>query len=102
MVTAARGAPVAGPPDDFEAHARKMLASYAPQLLADFVLIADATRFVFKGHRTPIHGADTPRRRTTGSARPAAKLLGPERFQAIFGFSPDQKINLVDPTIKQP
>jgi hypothetical protein len=32
----------------------------------------------------------------------AAKLLGPQRFEEIFGFPPDQKIDLVDPSIKQP
>jgi hypothetical protein len=31
----------------------------------------------------------------------AAKLLGREKFIAIFGFEPSQKIDLVDPNIQE-
>ena len=104
VVTAARGAPVAGPPDDFEAHARKVLAGEDPKLLADLLALrTDVLRFNaqrWPGFTAP--DANTLNARNQHLLDQAAKLLGPERFQAIFGFSPDQKINLVDPTIKQP
>jgi hypothetical protein len=104
VVTAARGAPVAGPPDDFEAHARKVLAGEDPKLLADLLALrTDVLRFNaqrWPGFTAP--NANTLNARNQHLLDQAAKLLGPERFQAIFGFSPDQKINLVDPTIKQP
>jgi hypothetical protein len=30
----------------------------------------------------------------------AARILGPQKFEEIFGFPPGAKIDLVDPTIK--
>lgn len=104
VVAAAGGAPVAGPPDDFEARAREILAAEDPKLLAD--LLALRTEVLrFNAQRWP--GVTAPDAATLNARNQhlldqAAKLLGPKRFEAIFGFPPDQKIDLVDPNIKQP
>ncbi len=31
----------------------------------------------------------------------AARLLGPQKFEELFGFPPSEKVNLVDPSIRQ-
>ncbi len=103
VVAAAGGAPVAGPPDDFEARAREILAAEDPRLLADLLALrTDVLRF--NAQRWPgvtAPNAETLNARNQHLLDQAAKLLGPEKFQAIFGFAPDQKMNLVDPTVKQ-
>jgi hypothetical protein len=96
-------APVSGPPDDFEEHAREVLKSDDPKLLSDLLALrADVQRFSaqrWPGGAAP--DAETLNARNRHMLDQAAKLLGPQRFEAIFGFPPDQKIDLVDPSIKQ-
>lgn len=104
VVAAAGGVAVAGPPDDFEARAREVLEAEDPKLLADLLSLRTET-LRFNAQRWPgvtAPNADTLNVRNQHLLDQAAKLLGPERFQAIFGFPPDQKINLVSPNIKQP
>ena len=103
MAAPGRGAPVPGPSDDFEAHAREVLKSEDPKLLSDLLALrADVQRFSaqrWPGVTAP--DADPLNARNRHMLDQAAKLLGPQRFEAIFGFPPDQKIDLVDPSIKQ-
>lgn len=103
MAATAEGAPVSGPPDDFEAHAREVLKTDDPKLLSDLLALrADVQRFSaqrWPGVTPP--DADALNARNRHMLDQAAKLLGPQRFEAIFGFPPDQKIDLVDPSIKQ-
>jgi hypothetical protein len=100
---AAAGSPVPGVSDDFEAHAREVLKQDDPKLLSDLLALrADVQRF--SAQRWP--GVTAPDAKTLNARNQhmldqAAKLLGPERFKAIFGFPPEQKIDLVDPNIKQ-
>jgi hypothetical protein len=102
-MVAAQGNPVPEPPDDFEAHARQVLKSDPPNLLSDLLALrADVQRFTaqrWPGVTAP--DADVLNARNRHMLDQAAKLLGPQRFKAIFGFPPDQKIDLVDPSIKQ-
>lgn len=104
MAATAPGTPMSGSPDDFEAHAREVLKHDDPKLLSDLLsLRADVQRF--SAQRWP--GVTAPDAATLNARNrhmlgQAAKLLGPQRFEAIFGFAPDQKIDLVDPSIKQP
>lgn len=104
MAATAPGTPMSGSPDDFEAHAREVLKHDDPKLLSDLLsLRADVQRFSaqrWPGVTAP--DAETLNARNQHMLDQAAKLLGPQRFEAIFGFAPDQKINLVDPSIKQP
>jgi hypothetical protein len=89
-------------PDEFEAHASEVLRD-DPKLLGDLLALrADVHRFAaqrWPGFTAP--DADTLNARNRHLLDQAAKLLGPQRFEAIFGFPPDQKIDLVDPRIKQ-
>lgn len=104
MAATAPGTPMSGSPDDFEAHAREVLKHDDPKLLSDLLsLRADVQRFSaqrWPGLTAP--DAETLNARNQHMLDQAAKLLGPQRFEAIFGFAPDQKIDLVDPSIRQP
>ena len=99
----AGGPPVAGPPDDFELRARRVLEPNDPKLLADLLALrADVHRFAaqrWPGATSP--SAEVLNARNQHLLDQAAALLGPEKFEAIFGFPPGRKVMLVDPTIKQ-
>jgi hypothetical protein len=92
-----------GLPDDFETRAREVLGDENPKLLADLLALrSETTRFAaqkWPGFAPP--NAATLNARNQHLIEQAAKLLGPEKFTAIFGFAPDQKIDLVDPNIQQ-
>jgi hypothetical protein len=94
---------VAGPPDDFELRARRVLEPDDPKLLADLLALrADVHRFAaqrWPGATSP--SAEALNARNQHLLDQAAALLGPEKFEAIFGFPPGRKVMLVDPTIKQ-
>jgi hypothetical protein len=102
-MAAAPGTPMSGSPDDFEARAREVLKQDDPKLLSDLLALrADVKRFSaqrWPGVTAP--DAETLNARNQHMLDQAAKLLGPQRFQAIFGFPPGQKVDLVDPRIKQ-
>jgi hypothetical protein len=104
MVSIAGGTPISGPPDDFEAHAREVLKHDDPKLLSDLLALrTDVQRFSaqrWPGVAAP--DAETLNVRNQHMLDQAAKLLGPQKFEAIFGFPADQKVDLVDPRIKQP
>lgn len=104
-MVAAMGGTMAMPglPDDFETRAREVLGAQNPKLLADLLALrSETTRFAtqkWPGFAPP--NAATLNARNQHLLDQAAKLLGPEKFTAIFGFAPDQKIDLVDPNIQQ-
>jgi hypothetical protein len=97
------GTAMPGLPDDFEARARAVLGSEDPKLLSDLLALrADVHQFAMQrwpGFAPP--DAATLNARNQHLIDQAATLLGPERFTAIFGFAPGQKINLIDPNIRQ-
>lgn len=103
MAATAQGTPMSGPPDEFEEHARGVLKDDPKLLSALLALRADVQRFSaqrWPGVTAP--DAATLNARNQHMLNEAAKLLGPQRFEEIFGFPPDQKIDLVEPDIKQP
>jgi hypothetical protein len=91
-----------GLPDDFETRAREVLGSEDPKLLSDLLTLrADVHRFAaqkWPGFTSPSAAALNARNQHL--IEQAAKLLGPQKFTAIFGFAPDQKIDLVDPDVQ--
>ena len=103
-MVAAEGGPTPVPPDDFEVRAREVLGSVDPKLLGDLLALrADVHRFVaqrWPGFAAP--NAETLNARNQHLLDQAAQLLGPEKFEKIFGFPPGQKVDLVDPNMKQP
>jgi hypothetical protein len=103
IAATASGAPMSGSPDDFESRAREVLKQDDPKLLSDLLALrAEVQRF--SAQRWP--GITAPDAKTFNARNQhmldqAAKLLGAERFKAIFGFPPEQRVDLVDPSIKQ-
>ena len=45
--------------------------------------------------------AETLNARNQNLLDQAAALLGPDRFMEIFGYDPAEKLNLVDPRLRQ-
>jgi hypothetical protein len=103
-MVAAEGGPTAVPPDDFEARAREVLGSDDPKLLGDLLALrADVHRFAaqrWPGFAAP--DAQTLNARNQHLLDQAARMLGPEKFEKIFGFPPGLKVDLVDPKMNQP
>jgi hypothetical protein len=104
FIAAAGAIAMPGLPDDFEKRAREVLGDADPKLLADLLALRTETN-QFAARKWP--GASPPSVELLNSRNQhlidqAARLLGPEKFEAVFGFAPDQKINLVDPTILRP
>ena len=88
--------------DEFEAHAREVLKKDDPKLLSDLLALrAEVHRFAAQRWPGTAPDAEVLNVRNRHLLDQAAKLLGPQRFEAVFGFPPDQKIDLVDPSIKQ-
>ena len=90
-------------PDDFETRAREVLGAEDPKQLSDLLALrSEITRFAaqkWPGFTPP--DAATLNARNQYLLEQAAKLLGREKFIAIFGFEPGQKIDLVDPNIQR-
>ncbi len=88
------------PVDDFEAHARGVLAG-EPELLGRLLALRSEVQSfaaqTLPGFAPP--DADTLNARNQHLLDQAAILLGPDRFTQIFGMAPGDKINLVDPAI---
>lgn len=88
------------PVDDFEKHARTVLV--ADPLLLNKLLALRADVHSFAGQKIP--GSIPPNAATLNARnqhliQQAAVLLGPQKFELVFGFPPDQEINLVDPAV---
>ncbi len=84
-------------PDEFEIRARSVLGTENRQLLAALLALrTDAQR---AGRAASSSSADALNAQNQRLFDQAAKLLGPEKFDAIFGGAPYQKVDLVDPSI---
>jgi hypothetical protein len=86
--------------DDFEAHAREMLVG-EPELLAKLLSLRDDVQR-YAAQPMPSFApptADTLNARNQHLIDQAAILLGPEKFSAVFGMEPGEKIQLVDPNV---
>jgi hypothetical protein len=97
------GPTVAGFPDDFEMRARQVLQERDPMLLAKLLALrADTQRFAaqqWPGVMPP--SAEALNARNQHFIDEAARLLGREKFREVFERSPDPRIHLVDPGIRQ-
>jgi hypothetical protein len=101
---AAPGGPAVNlPPDDFEERARAVLGHESPLLGP---LLSLRTQAVSQKHlmagAAVVPSADTLNAHNQQMLDQAAALLGRDKFIELFGFPPEQKITLVDPTIHQP
>lgn len=95
------GAPMQEP-DDFTKHASKVLAD-EPELLSRLLSLRSEVQ-MFAAQRMPASLPPPPEylnSRNQHLLEEAALLLGPEKFEKVFGFKPGEKINLVDPTLYQ-
>jgi hypothetical protein len=103
VASAMGGGIVPSLPDDFEARARQVLEHEDPKLLSDLLALrADTQRFTaqrWPGSSPP--SAEALNARNQHLLDQAAQLLGSDKFKEIFGFSPDEKIQLVDPTVTE-
>jgi hypothetical protein len=99
-VTGGTGMPKQSEPDDFETHARRVLAE-EPELLARLLSLRGEVQS-FAAHRIPSSApppAEMLNSRNQHLLDEAARLLGKEKFEKVFGFPADQRINLVDPSV---
>lgn len=86
-------------PDDFETRAREVLGRQNPKLLSQLLALRTQTRRLSVRQWSKSH---TPSAKELNAGNQemfdrAADLLGPDKFERIFGFPPYQKIDLVDP-----
>lgn len=89
-------------PDDFLKHARKVLAR-EPELLSKLLSLRGEIQ-TFAAQRIPTSvppPADYLNARNQHLLEEAARLLGPDKFEKVFGFPADEKINLVDSSLYQ-
>jgi hypothetical protein len=88
-------------PDDFEERARAVLGEEDPELLERLLCLRIAVRvFVQQRQATPLTlDSATINAQNQALIDQAAQLLGPERFEEVFGFPAGEKINLVDPAV---
>lgn len=92
--------PTSPPPDDFEDHARRVLSD-DPQLLSRLLSLRGEVRS-FAAQRITSAVPPPPEMlnaRNQYLLDEAGRLLGPDKFEQVFGFKPDERINLVDPAI---
>ena len=86
--------------DEFEIRARRVLANKSPKLLADLLALREKAQRTAIGVRTP--SAQALNAQNQRLFDKAAMLLGPNIFKDVFGFYPDEKIDLVDPALMAP
>ncbi len=87
-------------PDDFETHARNVLAD-EPELLNRLLSLRGEVQS-FSAQRIPstvAPPAEMLNSRNQHLLDEAARLLGPEKFEKVFGFKAGERINLVDPSL---
>lgn len=82
-------------PDEFEKRARDVLGAKAPEKLE--ALLSLHKKSLRTDYREFSGNAVALNARNQAVLDEAAQLLGPKHFRAVFGFAPDEKINLVDP-----
>ncbi|MEW9805509.1 hypothetical protein ABUE31_05870 [Mesorhizobium sp. ZMM04-5] len=87
--------------DDFEEHARAVLGRDDPELLSRLLALrAEVNSYLAQkipGVEPP--DAETLNARNQHLLTEAARLLGAERFEQVFGFPAGEAINLVDPSL---
>jgi nucleoid DNA-binding protein len=83
-------------PDEFEIRARQVLGARDEKLLNELLAARSQAQQV---RPTSSTSADELNAQNQKLFDYAANLLGPERFEAIFGSAPFQKVNLVDPRL---
>lgn len=102
VLTAAAGIPMAGPPDEFEARARQVLADSDPQVLGQLLALrSEAGRVALPQAGGVASSPEVLNAYNQQMLDEAARLLGPQKFEELFGFPPSEKVNLVDPSIRQ-
>jgi hypothetical protein len=101
VVSAAGGVPMAGQPDEFEARARAVLEGDPDTLARLLALRVEAQRSIATQPPGAIPPAEALNAQNQRMFDEAARILGAQRFEAIFGFPPGAKIDLVDPTIER-
>lgn len=87
--------------DDFEEHAREVLGRDNPELLSSLLALRAQVND-YLGQKIPgveAPSAETLNARNQHLLNEAARLLGAERFEQVFGFPAGEEINLVDPAI---
>lgn len=93
-----------GMKDDFEERAREVLGRDNPELLARLLVLRTEVN-VYLAQKIPgtqPPGPVTLNARNQHLLDEAARLLGPELFERIFGFPAGETINLVDPAVVMP
>lgn len=90
-------------PDEFEQHLRKSLGTGNEDIIAKLLALrneghAQRADVMLLQNRKPVT-AETINERNQQILDKAKELLGDELFTKVFGYSPDNKINLVDPAI---
>jgi DNA-binding protein HU-beta len=85
-------------PDEFEMHAREVLGSRDKKLLKDLLGLR-AKALNTKVPRS--YGAKQINDQNQKLFDQAAQLLGPKRFELVFGFPADERVNLVDPALME-
>src|SRR5262249_34630369 len=90
-------------PDKLEMRARAVLEHKSPELLAAFLALrAEAQRrAVEEWPKSGSPSAHDLNARNQQMLDRAAALLGPENFEKIFDFPPSQRVDLVNPAIKE-
>jgi len=86
-------------PDDFETRAREVLGRQNPKLLSQLLALRTQTQRLSVRQWSKSH---TPSAEELNASNQemfdrAADLLGPDKFERIFGVPPYEKIDLVDP-----
>ena len=88
------------PVDDFEQQARLVLGEDNGELLKKLLgLRAQAKSTAVRSKAFRNNNADEMNRENQRVLDEAAKLLGRDRFMILFGFPPEKRINLVDPSV---
>lgn len=87
--------------DDFEEHAREVLGREDSELLSKLLALRAEVN-AYLGQKIP--GVEPPSAETLNARNQhllgeAARLLGAQRFEQVFGFPAGEEINLVDPSI---
>ena len=90
-------------PDDFEERARAILGKSSPQQLDQLLKLRAESQSILSQKRTEAvrPSAEELNARNQQVLDEAAKILGAEKFKELFGHSPDERINLVDPSMLQ-
>jgi ferritin-like metal-binding protein YciE len=88
--------------DDFKERAQEVLSESDPTLLSDLLALRASVQNDLKSVGSTPPTAQELNVRNQAMLDQAAKMLGPSRFEKIFGYNPNLRINLVDERVAQP